>query len=145
MSIAWTLSGPSAPVLLQPTVRLVGEPALDQAGVDHGLEVILAEGGAVGKAQLFPEFQRAGGLRSQALQQGLDLVGRAGLAQRLQQGGEEELDEERGVPLLVRRRQRLVALDLPFADHGLHRQVSEQRVPLAQDERLPQSIRLLCY
>ena len=75
MSIAWTLSGPSAPVLLQPTVRLVGQRALDHAGVERGLEVVLAEGGAVGKAQLFHEFQRAGRLRSQALQQGLDLVG----------------------------------------------------------------------
>lgn len=69
----------------------------------------MAECGAMGKVQLFHEFQGAGGLRSQALQQGLDLVGdliadlvgRTGLAQGLQQGGEEVFDLERGVPLLA--------------------------------------------
>ena len=66
---------PPAPVLLQPAVRLVRQRAFDHVGIQCWLEVVLAEGGPLGEAELFHAFQRAGRLAAQALEQGFDLVG----------------------------------------------------------------------
>lgn len=93
---------------MQAAVGFFRKRALDQTGIHGRLQVVLAQGWAVGQAQFLHAGQSGQWLFDQTLQQSLDLVadliahlvGGSRFEQGLQQGREQEFDEGRGLARL---------------------------------------------
>ena len=100
----------------------------------------------MGEAKLFHARQGGERLLGEALEKGSDLVadliahlvGGRHLVNGLEQGGEQEFDEDRGLAGFVGCGERGVILRLALADHAFHREEGQLWLPAAQDERLPQ-------
>ena len=134
-------------VFLEAAVGFFGDGAFDQTCGEGGVQVVGAEGGAVGKLEAGHAVERAEGLFPESAKESCDLVadliahlvGFGDFAECCEKGCEQEFDERGGVADLVTCAEDFVVSHLSLADHGFHRQEGEERVPVAEDEGLPEA------
>jgi len=138
------------PVFLETAVRLVRNGHFEQAIRDEGVDVALVVEVGVGEAGAFQELgfglggAGAGGenLGDLLTDWHTDLLTRLGVSS-LPQGGEDgskqELDEGVRVARFVAGGEDFVVIRLAVADDGFHREVGEERIPTAENERLPEA------
>lgn len=151
LDFRWTseqsTAGAGEAVFLEAALGFFGDGVFDEAGGEGGIEVVGAEGGAVGKLEALHAIQGGQGFLAEHREEGgdlvgdliADLVGASDLMQGGEESGKQELDEGGGVSCFVAGGKGLVVIGLSIADHGFHREEGEERVPLAENQRLPET------
>ena len=140
-----TLGGEA--VFLEATSGLLRDGEFDEPGLFGGVKVVSAEIRTVGELETLHTIEGAEGGFVEAVKEVYDLVGHlvadlvgsGGVPECREECAEQEFDKGGGVSGIVAGGEDFVVFLLLVTDHGFHREEGEERVPVAEDERLPQS------